>query len=299
MPIQVQIRRAIATTQNARTLASGELDFDTTNNRLSPHDGSTAGGIPHINYLDSQENTYTYAVASGTNALTLTLAKAPASLADGLEVKFRAVNNNTGSVTLNVNSLGATTIKKTKNGSLANLEENDLVANAQYSVIYSSGDSSFILVSGAGGGGSFELIEENSFSGTSSNMDIEFTGITPSDYTSYKIVMVGNRATQNASAPQISFGNSSYSSTLSMSSFSTAVNNIAFTCEIVNTNNIQSSDVVMVVADASGNPNSVTSYETQLIDSARESATLERVRIRLTGGTDQKDFTAYLYGLRN
>jgi hypothetical protein len=45
MAIQVQLRRGTATQNNAFTGAIGELSFDTTNNQLRVHDGSTAGGF--------------------------------------------------------------------------------------------------------------------------------------------------------------------------------------------------------------------------------------------------------------
>ena len=44
MAIQVQVRRGNAADNNAFTGAQGELSFDTTNNKLRVHDGSTAGG---------------------------------------------------------------------------------------------------------------------------------------------------------------------------------------------------------------------------------------------------------------
>ena len=45
MAIQVQLRRGTATENNAFTGAIGELSFDTTNNQIRVHDGSTAGGF--------------------------------------------------------------------------------------------------------------------------------------------------------------------------------------------------------------------------------------------------------------
>lgn len=45
MAIQVQLRRGTATQNNAFTGAIGELSFDTTNNQIRVHDGSTAGGF--------------------------------------------------------------------------------------------------------------------------------------------------------------------------------------------------------------------------------------------------------------
>ena len=44
MPTQVQFRRGTATQNGNFTGAAGEISFDTTNNTLRAHDGSTAGG---------------------------------------------------------------------------------------------------------------------------------------------------------------------------------------------------------------------------------------------------------------
>ena len=46
MAIQVQLRRGNETDNDALTGAQGELTFDTTNNQIRVHDGSTAGGHP-------------------------------------------------------------------------------------------------------------------------------------------------------------------------------------------------------------------------------------------------------------
>jgi hypothetical protein len=55
-----------------------------------------------------QNGKMTYAVAGGTaNALTVTLTPAPASYTAGLEVKFKAAVDSTGTTTINVNGLGA------------------------------------------------------------------------------------------------------------------------------------------------------------------------------------------------
>lgn len=152
MPKQVQIRRANNATQSVRTFVTGELDYDTTNKRLSLHDGLTAGGVPHLNAFDQAKNTYGYAAATGTNALTLDLAVAPSALVSGLRVNFKAENTNTGAVTLNVNSLGATTVKKKDvfAGSLSAMDAGDIIQNGMYSAVYNGTD--FIIESIDSGG---------------------------------------------------------------------------------------------------------------------------------------------------
>lgn len=165
MVTQVQVRGTSAGTQNSRTLTSRELDIDTSAKRLNVHDGATAGGIPHANYADVQNGEFIYASASGTDAITLTLSKAPASYVAGQSFRFKAAGTITGSATLNVNSLGALTLKKASPslGALANLSEGDIIAGVIYTVHVL--DVSTALVESLGGGGG--LVETQNFSANS------------------------------------------------------------------------------------------------------------------------------------
>jgi len=142
MPTQVQIRGNVEATQEARTLVTRELDVNTTAKRINLHDGTTVGGIPHINYVDQINQEYTYAAASGTNTITMSLAIAPSAYAAGQKFCFKAASTNTGSATLNVNSLGAKTIKKKDNstGTIAVLAAGDIIGGGIYTVFYDGTD---------------------------------------------------------------------------------------------------------------------------------------------------------------
>lgn len=148
MATQVQIRGTSQATQEARTLVSRELDINTTDNRLCVHNGSTAGGVRHVNMFDQQNNEFNYAQASGTNALTASMRIAPTSYIAGQVFWIKIANTNTGSVTLNIDSLGAKTVKKVFNNALANLQANDLVSGQMIGVLYDGTD--FQIVSGSG-----------------------------------------------------------------------------------------------------------------------------------------------------
>jgi len=165
MSTQVQHRGAAQATQEARTLVAREIDFNTTDWRMCVHNGTTAGGVPHANCFDVQNQEWTYAAASGTNTITATYAKAPAAYQAGQKFSFKAANTNSGSATLNVNSLGAKTIKKVSNGALTTLASGDIVSGVIYEVTYDGTD--MLLGAGSGGGGAgWELIEEVAMSGT-------------------------------------------------------------------------------------------------------------------------------------
>lgn len=130
MPTQRQLRGAATGTQSGRTLASREPDVDTTTGNLHIHDGSTPGGLKHALVSDIQDNVYNYAAASGTNALTATLAQPPDSIGAGFGCLIKIANTNTDVATLNINSLGAENIKKFSGGSKVSIGAGDLPAGA-------------------------------------------------------------------------------------------------------------------------------------------------------------------------
>jgi hypothetical protein len=186
MTTQVQVRGAAQATQEARTLADRELDVNTTDKRICIHNGSTAGGVPHANCFDIQNQEWTYAAASGTDSITITLAKAPAAYAAGQKFSFKAANTNTGSATLNVNSLGAKTIKKVAAGALAALVAGDIVSGAIYEVTYDGTDMILINSGSSSSGGDCVLLGSVTASASST---LDFTSLITSDYDYYEFIV--------------------------------------------------------------------------------------------------------------
>lgn len=81
--------------------------------------------------------------AGGTaNALTMTAKSAFTSYANGRMVAFIAASDNTGAVTLSVNSIGAKAIRKMTTDGEADLDAGDLVASWVYFVRYSTAANS-------------------------------------------------------------------------------------------------------------------------------------------------------------
>lgn len=72
--------------------------------------------------------------ASGSDSYAITLSPAPTDLNTGMSLRFKAGTANTGAATLNVNALGAKTIKKF--GSTNDLATGDILANQLVEVIY-------------------------------------------------------------------------------------------------------------------------------------------------------------------
>ncbi len=87
-----------------------------------------------------------YATSTGsTNAYVLTLASAPSSYVAGQVYSFKANFSNTGAATLNVNGLGAKTIK---NSAAGDLIANDILSNQIVSVEYDGTNMAMLSNSG-------------------------------------------------------------------------------------------------------------------------------------------------------
>jgi len=99
------------------------------------------------------------ATASGTDTYTATISGVVAyATHDIYEIIF--TNANTGSSTININSLGAKTLKKSVS---TNLASGDILAGQSFIIVY---DGTNFQVIGIGGGGSFTLTDGN---GTTAN----------------------------------------------------------------------------------------------------------------------------------
>lgn len=96
-------------------------------------------------YSSTEINSF-YTDSGIADAYVVTLKPSISSYTSGLKFLFKPSNTNTGSSTINVNSLGAKTIKK--EGS--NLVAGDLTSGLIYNIVYDGTD--FQLVSGGGSG---------------------------------------------------------------------------------------------------------------------------------------------------
>ena len=89
--------------------------------------------------------TFFYGASSaGTDAYAITLSPAPAAYTNGMPIRFKADVANTGACTLNVNGLGAITIKKNLSVDLAS---GDIQANQIVEVVYNSTGAAFEMTS--------------------------------------------------------------------------------------------------------------------------------------------------------
>lgn len=185
MATQVQRRRGTNAEVEAFTGALGEFILDTTNNRISSHNGATAGGFPIANYLDLQKAAFTYALATGTaNALVGSPAKNPDALQAGMSVFVKAASTNTGAATLNWGGLGVKNIKKYDATSKVDVEADDIIATKIARYDY-DGTDWVIDIGGAGGikpksslvASTSSSLDFNSVFELGNNYDIEFANL--------------------------------------------------------------------------------------------------------------------------
>lgn len=98
------------------------------------YDGTNFQLLSPIFGVVGQNGQSIYAADAGSNdTYVITLSPAPVAYANGMVVRFKANTANTGTCTLNVNSLGAITIKKDGN---VDLLDNDIKANQLVELIY-------------------------------------------------------------------------------------------------------------------------------------------------------------------
>lgn len=183
--IQVQRRRGTASQCDAMTPAEGEIIVDTTNDRLRLGDGTTMGGVHQASAFDVRTQAFNRGTVGGTaNAITVSLSPAIESYAAGLKIGFVAPGTNTGSTTINIDGVGAVTIQKVKDGSIADLESGDLVNGGYYEVVR-VGSVFQLMSSGGGASGVWEQIS----SGTITNSSTSFNISVPSGYNSYELII--------------------------------------------------------------------------------------------------------------
>ena len=96
----------------------------------------------------SQSGAEIYAASSGgSDTYAITLSPVPAAYVTGQVFRFKADVANTGACTLNVNALGAKTIKKFANGSAVDLSTGDIAASQFVEVIYDGTDMLLLTAS--------------------------------------------------------------------------------------------------------------------------------------------------------
>lgn len=211
MSIQVRVRRDTGSNLGTVIPAGGEMAFNTTDSRLHMGDGSTTGGIPHLTFNDDIARYFSYnSTAGSSNTYTLALPFAPGSYTAGMVINFKASFSNTGSATINVNSLGAKTFKKVLAGVLSNLASGDIISGNCYTAMYDGTNFQLFGFEMGGQTPGYKLLGAIT---ASNSATMDFTSLMSSTYNSYELIWSDLRpATDNVSLYM-------YSSTNNGSSF--------------------------------------------------------------------------------
>lgn len=86
------------------------------------------------------------ASTTGNDSYVITLSPAPGTLVNGMQVILLPDVPNTGTASLNLNGLGAKTIKKGSDGALVNLNDNDILPNVPAVLVYSLPSTTWVYV---------------------------------------------------------------------------------------------------------------------------------------------------------
>jgi len=140
---------SVAFPPDATTSQKGVVMLDDSTSSASTAKAATANSVKSVNDSLASHSTDlvthgVYGTASGTNTLTMTLGNVPAYV-EGMLVAFKNTTANTGAATLNINTLGAKSIKKANGNTLTS---GSLKAGGIYQLRYDG--SNFILL-GEGG----------------------------------------------------------------------------------------------------------------------------------------------------
>jgi hypothetical protein len=136
----------LSTFTSPTDVTAATLARSTSVNDLDAAVATAFGLLPDETRL--KHGTVNYAVDSGTvNAYVVTLAQVPASYADGLWIRMRALNTSTGASTVNVNSLGVKTIKM---GDGTDTVAGSIPVGIPVDMVYSSATGYFHIIGGIG-----------------------------------------------------------------------------------------------------------------------------------------------------
>jgi hypothetical protein len=126
---------------DGQTTLTGDLKVGS-NKLTSVADGTVR--TDGVNLGQIQDADGVHASATGTNTIALTLSPAVTGYVNGMKITFKAAADNTGAVTININSVGAKDLVHPDGSAIA---AGEIVQNGIYQVLYESTIDDFILIS--------------------------------------------------------------------------------------------------------------------------------------------------------
>jgi len=182
---------AIAGAPNATTTVQGLLELATqAENDAGTATGATGASLaatPTLTAKSIQDAKWTFGVdAGGTDDYAITLVPAVTAYAAGQSFTFDANTANTGAATLNVNTLGAKTIKKSHD---QDLETGDIEAGSIVTVIY-DGTNFQLQTPQATAISTAVATSAEAFFATTSRQALKFTGVAGHDLAAGEVVAI-------------------------------------------------------------------------------------------------------------
>lgn len=162
---------------DASTTSKGVVELATYAETIARTSTGSTGAklVPTPDVLPSVLSYDYQADSVGTDSYAITCTPAPTAYTTGMRFTFKAGTANTGAATLNVNSLGAKTIKKNYNTDLAS---GDIVANQIIEVVY-DGTNMQMVSQKAGGAYSSGTTTKNANDASATQTIAHGLGVTP------------------------------------------------------------------------------------------------------------------------
>ncbi|MEZ0263019.1 MAG: hypothetical protein ACAH80_18585 [Alphaproteobacteria bacterium] len=205
---QTKLRRGTAAQVAAMTPVEGEMIINTTDDRPHIGDGSRPGGFEIPNFRDVQYQNFIAADGGGTgDAVEVTLVPEPLAWTKYMRIVWEQPADNTVTApTLEIDGLGAKTIKKKGIAGKTALAVGDLQAGVIYCGIYDGTDVQLETVDLTPPSGSV-LLKKEIFSGVA---QVDFDGYFSSAYHSYHWELDILPATDNVSLQMLTKAVSGY-----------------------------------------------------------------------------------------
>jgi hypothetical protein len=115
--------------------------------------------------------------AGGSDTYSATLSPAITAYVTGVHYRFKANTANTGAATINLNTLGAKTIKKPVGGITTDLSDNDIRAGQWVEVVYDGTNMQMISQLGNAGSGTGDALVANPLSQFAATTSAQFAGV--------------------------------------------------------------------------------------------------------------------------
>lgn len=235
-------------------------------NTLDASVDSAFDKLPTENNL--KRGTTNYAVDTGTaNAYVVSLPHTPSGYVDGLTVRFRAINTNTGASTINVNSLGTKSIRNRSGSALA---AGDITVGVPLEVIYSTATGFFHLSENSAVSATAAASSATAAASSASSASSSASAAASSATSAASSASAASTSETNAASSASSASTSASTATTQASNASTSATNAASSATTATT---KASEASTSATNAASSASSASTSATNASNSASAAAT--------------------------